>query len=935
MPNVYIEDMNKLTKTHKIRYLAAVRLVVVAVLIAAAAVAARPAPASAGSSLVYIEPGHGANTGAYSSPGAYYEDTINLDIALRLNDLLVQNGYPTFMARTDNSKSLSGSQEDVDMDQANAMGAGVFISIHNNSSTAPSAGGTETWYYPVSNSGPFASLVHTNMLRSISNFGYNVYDRGIKIAPNIPASPGRQKDIWMIDRAQMPAALIEGLFVSNPTEAILLLNPLMRQSIAGALFDAIRGTIPAGSTVQFPLFQWNKVTGATDYEIELLTQMPAPGEITGTGHSQFAMAHGVTMNEFWPGDTRGLKAGTYYWRVIARDAGHNPIGLYTAAKSFEVPKPTISPKLNGQSLQTQYPSFGWSAVQGATSYGIELLNAPPTAGEANTTAASVHRIAVGMASATTYKGDIRGLKPGTYYYRIISWNGNGFVGGFSDYDSFTVPKPTITNPIGGATLTSQFPRFTWLAVPGATSYGLELLRAAPTAAERNGNTASVNRIAAGLTTGTAWNGDIRGMGAGIHYYRVIAANAAGLLGGFSDTDFFVVPKPTLQAIDWSGGETAPKFRWNAVDGATGYGIELLNAPPENPNDASPSVHRIAATLTGANTFFQGSTAGLLSGTYYYRIIATNQNGLLGGFSDAVAFSVSQKITVSSIGGPYNIVDQNGTVLANALTGSNASVSYAGGVYRITSPTGYSTSTASYIRFIPVSPSTVLQVLNMPEYNSYRGAIEVRFSAASGKLWAINELDLESYVRGMGEEPETWPGGGGEPVGNATQYQEFLNLSSVAFRSYAYDVAVKKNKHPGEPFDLCNEPDSCQWYIGYSREMQGNNLSAAANATAGQVVIDNGAPVRVPYFSDCSGRTLSAAEKGWNYPFCNSVSDAPFCTGHVQRGHGVGICMNGARWRAASGVDYSSIIHYYLAVDPGFGNIGNPTVRVALFSLNAQ
>lgn len=91
--------MNKSFTIHENRYHTAVRFAVVAVFIAAAVLFARPASAAATGSLIYIEPGHGMNSGAYSYPGGYYEDTVNLEIAIRLNNLLTNNGYPTYMAR--------------------------------------------------------------------------------------------------------------------------------------------------------------------------------------------------------------------------------------------------------------------------------------------------------------------------------------------------------------------------------------------------------------------------------------------------------------------------------------------------------------------------------------------------------------------------------------------------------------------------------------------------------------------------------------------------------------------------------------------------------------------------------------------------------------------------------------------------------------------
>ncbi len=313
-------------------------------------------------------------------------------------------------------------------------------------------------------------------------------------------------------------------------------------------------------------------------------------------------------------------------------------GKLNCANNFAAQYVSLTSSFGGQTLSNQFPLFSWQTMIGATGYGLELLDAPPEPSEENGTTASIHRIGIGVTPYTFWNGDIRGLPVGTYYYRVIAWNNYGFIGGFSDADSFVVPKVNLSSSFSGQTLTDQFPLFSWQIMQGATSYGLELLNAPPEPAEENGNTASIHRIAVGVTPYTFWNGDIRGLPAGTYYYRVIAWNNYGFIGGFSDTDSFVVPKPQLNAIVWND-PTHPTFSWQALSGATSYSIELLWQTPENPNGATASQYRLAAGGT-ANTFWDGDCAGLNPGTYYYRIIASDQDGVLGGYSDVDSFIVA-------------------------------------------------------------------------------------------------------------------------------------------------------------------------------------------------------------------------------------------------------------------------------------------------------
>ncbi len=487
-------------------------------------------------------------------------------------------------------------------------------------------------------------------------------------------------------------------------------------------------------STQFPVFHWSSIDGAGGYGIELLDAPPELGEENGTVASIHRIAVGITTGTSWYGDIRGLSAGTYYYRIIAL-SGQGLVGVFSDTDSFTVPKPVIQSPFSGAQLMTPFPDFSWSAVAGATSYGIELLNGPPE--NPNSTQASAARITVGITSETSWDGDVRGLATGTYYYRIIAWNQYGFMGGFSDHDSFTIAKPTmqpvdltdLANPIfswnaingadsylleilsqspespnnaalsmygvyntetagqslqmstrhlvarqyyvrvmakkngenlgvfsdtvtfsvdpsvviiptltsnlAGQMLTDQFPVFSWDPVAGATGYGIELLSNTP---ENPGsNEPSMYRIAAAPTPDQSWTGDTRGLPAGTFYYRVIAFDGGGLVGGFSDPDSFSLPKPSLAPVQWADHLT-PIFDWSSVNGATAYGLALLSNEPENPNGATPSTYRLSAGPT-TDTQWNGSTISLNGGTYYVRVIAANDNGVLGGFSDTESFEV--------------------------------------------------------------------------------------------------------------------------------------------------------------------------------------------------------------------------------------------------------------------------------------------------------
>lgn len=212
------------------------------------------------------------------------------------------------------------------------------------------------------------------------------------------------------------------------------------------------------------------------------------------------------------------------------------------------------------------------------------------------------------------------------------------------------------SPIDGAEVPRSSFQLTWSATSGATQYGIELLSAPPEI--KNGTTASKYRIAAALTGGSAasFAGDGSGLAPGVYWWRTIPVVNGSLAGSFSNAHYFNVPPPELMLTSPAAGATLGvigpiRFTWQPLPGATSYGIELLNAPPEIEYNREPSTHRIAADQT-AGVVYQGSTAGLAPGVYYWRVIGVNAAGLYGKFSHSRSFIVPVRPALTSPANGY-------------------------------------------------------------------------------------------------------------------------------------------------------------------------------------------------------------------------------------------------------------------------------------------
>ncbi len=124
----------------------------------------------------------------------------------------------------------------------------------------------------------------------------------------------------------------------------------------------------------------------------------------------------------------------------------------------------------------------------------------------------------------------------------------------------------------------------------------------------------------------------------------------------------------------------------------------------------------------------------------------------------------------------------------------------------------------------------------------RGRLRVRVGT-DGSLLVINELNLESYLRGvvpveMG--PVVFP------------ELEALKAQAVAARTYA---VAHLGDHDDEGYDLCATP-ACQAYRGVAAE---HPLSdRAVRESAGLVATFAGEPIDAMYSSTCGGHTEDAA-----------------------------------------------------------------------------
>ena len=178
---------------------------------------------------VVLAPGHGGEDGGAVSVTGAHESGVNLEISLRLNDLLQLLGVRTRMVRrTDVSVSTEGStisQRKVSdirnrvrlvEDTPNA----VLVSIHQNQFSQSQYRGAQVFYAGTDGSRTLAQALQAQLAAQVNPKNH----RECKAA----------RDIYLLEHVRCTAVLLECGFLSNPAEEALLRDADYQKKLAAA-----------------------------------------------------------------------------------------------------------------------------------------------------------------------------------------------------------------------------------------------------------------------------------------------------------------------------------------------------------------------------------------------------------------------------------------------------------------------------------------------------------------------------------------------------------------------------------------------------------------------------------------------------------------------------------------------------------------------------
>ena len=169
---------------------------------------------------IIIDAGHGGEDGGTQSSDGTLEKDINLQISIKLERLLRIMGYRTVMIRTEDKLIYTGNPDKMRekkvsdlnnrLEIAETYPDAIFISIHQNYFTESRYSGAQVFYSPNSEK---SQLLAQCIQRSVVSLVQPENERKIKKSGS---------EIFLLDKIESPAVMVECGFMSNPSEALLL-----------------------------------------------------------------------------------------------------------------------------------------------------------------------------------------------------------------------------------------------------------------------------------------------------------------------------------------------------------------------------------------------------------------------------------------------------------------------------------------------------------------------------------------------------------------------------------------------------------------------------------------------------------------------------------------------------------------------------------------
>lgn len=193
---------------------------------------------------IVIDAGHGGIDGGATSCTGKLESTFNLEIALRLRDLLHFLGYETKMIRTADisvyregetiaQKKISDLKERVRM--VNEIENALLLSIHQNQFPEGKYSGAQIFYAETEDSDILAEQLQSAFRKTLN--------------PGSKRQSKKSNGVYLMEHINCTGVLIECGFLSNAEEEAKLRNPEYQKKVCCVIAATLNQYLNSSNTV--------------------------------------------------------------------------------------------------------------------------------------------------------------------------------------------------------------------------------------------------------------------------------------------------------------------------------------------------------------------------------------------------------------------------------------------------------------------------------------------------------------------------------------------------------------------------------------------------------------------------------------------------------------------------------------------------------------
>jgi N-acetylmuramoyl-L-alanine amidase len=212
---------------------------------------------------IVIDPGHGGNDAGARGPGGTQEKAVALEVARRLRTLIeMRLGIRVLLTR-DEDRAVSLDERAA---VANNSKADLFLSLHFNAAPVPAVAGAEVFSLRLDRDGEDARRTAqseavplpvlgggTRVIEVIrwdlAQAGHvdtsavlaGILEEGLRAQVPMSARPRQEAPLRILTGVNMPAALIEIAYLTNPDQERLAQSDTYQASVAQAIYNGVVG----------------------------------------------------------------------------------------------------------------------------------------------------------------------------------------------------------------------------------------------------------------------------------------------------------------------------------------------------------------------------------------------------------------------------------------------------------------------------------------------------------------------------------------------------------------------------------------------------------------------------------------------------------------------------------------------------------------------